>query len=147
MSVIAHTSEKTTAKLIANAISLKSWPDVSSTNTTGKKTATVVNVEATIAPATSFVPLTAATNDFSPCWIRRWIFSKTTTALSTNIPTAKAIPARLITLRERPPIPSARKVATELTGIAIPITRAPRPNQSPKPTINARVKTKNQGET
>ena len=46
------------------------------------------------------------------------MFSSTTIALSTTIPTAKLIPARLMTLMLRPMADMTRKVPTILTGIA-----------------------------
>ena len=44
-------------------------------------------------------------------------------ALSTTIPTAKAIPARLTTLSVRPKSVTIRNVPTALIGIARPITK------------------------
>ena len=75
------------------------------------------------------------------------MFSKTTTALSTNIPTANARPARLMTFSERPIKPNNKNVPITLTGIAKPTTRAPRPNHSPNPSVKSNVSTKNHGET
>ena len=135
-----------TAKLMASAMSRKSCPEMSSTNTIGKKTATVVRVEATTAPQTSLVPLIAAVKESSPVLKRWWMFSRTTTALSTSIPTANAIPARLITLSDRPAIPKAKNVPTTLVGIANPTTNAPLPNHSPNTTIKPSVRRKNHGE-
>jgi hypothetical protein len=55
------------------------------------------------------------------------MFSSTTTALSTSMPTANAIPARLITLSERPMRWSSRKVPMMLVGIARAMTTVERP--------------------
>ena len=49
-------SDRTTAALIANAMSPKSWPASSFTKSTGRNTATVVSVLASTAPQTSPAP-------------------------------------------------------------------------------------------
>ena len=54
------------------------------------------------------------------------MFSSTTTALSTSMPIANAMPARLITLSERPMRLSSRNVPMTLVGIASAITRVER---------------------
>ena len=55
----------------------------------------VVRVAAKIDFQTSVVPLTAASSPETPDARRRKIFYMTTTELSSNIPTAKAIPVRV----------------------------------------------------
>jgi hypothetical protein len=120
-------SERPTEQLIASAMSRKSCPACSCTKRMGRKTARVVSVEATTAPHTSCVPLTAATTRSSPSWYRRKMFSRTTIALSTSMPTANARPARLTTFSDRPIRWSSRKVPMMLVGIASAITRVERP--------------------
>ncbi len=71
MSVTETMSERPTEQLIASAMSRKSWPASSSTNRTGRKTASVVNVEARTAPQTSCAPLMAAWYRRSPRWMCR----------------------------------------------------------------------------
>ncbi len=66
-------------------------------NTTGKKITQVVRVDATIAPATCLVPISALGFRSSPSSSRRrMIFSSTTMALSTINPTPRAKPPKLI---------------------------------------------------
>ena len=55
------------------------------------------------------------------------MFSSTTTALSTSMPTANASPARLITFSERPSRFSIRNVPMMLVGIASAMTSVERP--------------------
>ena len=76
-----------------------------------------MSVLARIAPQTSVVPRTAAVGGSSPLLQWTKMFSSTTTALSISIPTAKAMPARLITLSVRLNAASARNVPITLTGI------------------------------
>ncbi len=57
ITVIATMSDKPTAKLMANAMSLNSCPTSCSTRITGINTPMVVSVEANTAPHTSVVPL------------------------------------------------------------------------------------------
>ena len=108
-------SENTTAK----AKSPKIWPATPSTNTMGKNTATVVKVEAVTACATSRVPDTAANRRSEPCSRWTWMFSRTTIALSTSIPTPRARPPSDIKLRETPPRYIGAKAHTTLTGMAV----------------------------
>ncbi len=138
--------ERPTAALIANAMSRNNCPASSWMNTTGRNTAIVVNVEAATAPHTSFVPRKAATRALSPNEQRLITFSRTTTALSTSIPTANARPARLTTFNERPSSPSIKNVPMILVGIAAPTSSAPRANQKPAPIRINRPGTANQGD-
>ena len=55
------------------------------------------------------------------------MFSNTTIALSTTMPTANAIPARLMTLIDRPSTVITKNVPTTLIGIARATTRVLRP--------------------
>jgi hypothetical protein len=68
ISVTETSSDRPTEQLMARAMSRKSCPASSSTNSTGRKTASVVAVEATTAPHTSRVPSTAAWNRRAPAW-------------------------------------------------------------------------------
>ena len=110
-------SESPTAAAIAKAMSPNSCPASPSMKSTGRNTATFVSVLARIAPQTSVVPRTAAAAGSSPLLQWTKMFSSTTTALSISIPTAKAMPARLITLSVRSKAASARNVPITLTGI------------------------------
>ena len=105
-------------KVIAMAMSRKSWPASSWINMTGKKTATVVAVDARTAPQTSLAPSYAAVYEFLPIFRWRSIFSRTTMELSTSMPTAKEIPARLTTLMFRPRIQRKIKVPMAEIGMA-----------------------------
>jgi hypothetical protein len=96
------TSEASRLKATVSAWSRKSWPATPSTNTIGRKTETVVRVEAVTAMATSREPLAAASKRSSPPSRCRKMFSRTTIELSTSSPTPSASPPRLIMLREMP---------------------------------------------
>ena len=126
MTVTETSSERPTAQEIASAMSPKSCPTSSSRKRIGTNTARVVRVDAITAPHTSCVPFTAATKRRSPFWYQRKMFSRTTIALSTSMPMAKAMPARLITLSERPISESSRNVPITLVGIASAITKVGR---------------------
>ena len=110
------------AQVTAMAMSLKSWPASSSTKITGRKTATVVRVEARIAPQTSMVPSWAEAKGDLPILRWRSMFSSTTMALSRSMPTAKEIPARLTTFRFRPRALMKMKVPITLIGMAVATT-------------------------
>ena len=110
--------DSVTAQLIASAISLNNCAISESKNNKGRNTATVVIVEAAIAPHTSRVPsMDAAMGDFPRCKCEK-IFSRTTIELSTSIPTAKLIPARDTTLILRPSMNIPRKVPIADIGMA-----------------------------
>ena len=79
----------------------------------------MVAEEARIAPQTSLAPSYDAWNGSFPIFRCRSMFSRTTMALSTSIPTAKEIPARLTTFRFRPKIHRKMKVPITLIGIAV----------------------------
>ncbi len=68
----------------------------------GKNTATVVEAEAINAPHTSLAPLYAASATLSPFFLCLSIFSNTTIAASTSIPTANEIPASEIVFKDLP---------------------------------------------
>ena len=89
------------------------------TNTIGANTATVVRVEAVIAPATSRTPRTAAVRSESPSSRQRVIDSSTTIALSTSMPTPSARPPSDMMLSETSPTYIGAKVTTTEIGIEI----------------------------
>ena len=96
-------SEDNSEKLTVQACSLNSSPAAPCRYTIGRNTTIVVNVEAVIAPATSEVPLTAASAGgrlFSSMF--RKMFSITTMALSTSIPAPSASPPNVMMLMESP---------------------------------------------
>ena len=131
--------ESPTAAAIARAMSPKSWPTSPSTKSTGRNTATLVSVLARIAPHTSWVPFTAASFGGSPALQWTKMFSSTTTELSISMPTANAMPARLITLSVRSKAARARKVPITLTGIdiaTISVERTFRRNRSRVPSVS-----------
>ncbi len=115
-----------TAETTAMAMSLNSCPASSSRNTTGRNTAMVVNVEARTAPHTSLVPSKDASKADLPMPLWRSIFSITTMELSTSMPTAKAMPERLTTLRFRPRAFMKMKVPITLIGMAVATTTVER---------------------
>ena len=88
----------------SDATTVKAMPSISraakpSTKSTGRNTTQVVNVLATIAPATCPVPLAAAWWGVSPRFKRRYMDSTTTMALSTNMPAPSAKPPRVTMFR------------------------------------------------
>ena len=85
-----------------SAWSRKSWPATPSTKTIGRKTATVVSVEAMTGPATSTVPATAASPAPSPPACRRWIASSTTIESSSSMPTPSAQSAKRHDVQREP---------------------------------------------
>ena len=58
MTVSETASDTKSAKVTTSAWSANSWPAMPCTNTMGKNTATVVSVDATMAPETSPAPWT-----------------------------------------------------------------------------------------
>ncbi len=101
---------------------LKIWPAIPITNANGRNTATVVKVEPVIAPVISRAPSAQAwANPFFICRCRK-IFSITTIALSTNMPTPKARPPKDIILRLILPKYIRQKVAIIEMGIDTMIT-------------------------
>ena len=124
--VIATTIDRATAIEMVSARSAKIWPSTSRRNSTGRKTAIVVTVEAIKAGTTSRVPVCAASTGVMPPSLSRMMLPETTIAPSTTMPTAKASPASEITLRVRPPRSSAPNVASRQTGIATAISKVAR---------------------
>ena len=111
--------------------SLNSWPATPVMNTIGKNTATEVSVAAVTARATSAVPRRAASRRSMPCSRLRAMLSSTTTALSTSMPTASAMPPRDMMLSERSKAYISTNVPSTETGMAMPeisVVRASRRN-------------------
>ncbi len=104
-------------KETVSAWSRKSWAATPSRKTTGRKTATVVRVEAMTAWPTSEAPLRAAVVSSSPASRRLTMASRTTMAESTSIPTPRASPPRDMMLRVVPVRYIRKKVATTEIGM------------------------------
>ena len=99
-------------------MSTKSCFVIPSTNTIGRNTQTVVNVEAIIAPATCFAPSIAAVLESTPSSTRiRKIFSITTIELSTSIPIPNANPDKEIIFNVIPEKYINTNAPTTLIGI------------------------------
>ena len=110
-------NEKTTA----SAKSPKICPATPSTKTIGKKTATVVRVEAKTAPPTSPTPRMVASIRLSPSSRQRAILSRTTIELSTSIPIPRARPPKDMMLRETSNIFMGANVVIIEMGMEIPM--------------------------
>ncbi len=128
--VRATTSETSSEKVTVRAWSRKIWPATpTTTNTIGRKTATVVRVEAETAPPTSLAPPSASAAAFSPRPSaaarsrRRWMASSTTIELSTSMPTPSASPPSDITFRVTLREYIRMKVAMIEIGIDTPMIR------------------------
>ncbi len=127
MSASENPSEARIEMDTVSAWSRKSCPATPSTKTIGKKTATVVNVEATTGAATSTVPEIAASRAPAPWPRRRWIASSTTIESSSSIPTPSASPPSDMMFSESPICCITKKVPITETGIASATTAvAPR---------------------
>ena len=85
-----------------STISVKSSRVRPSTNAIGINTQIVVSVEAAIAPPTCLAPDTADLTVDSPSARRRYVFSITTTELSTSMPTDIERPESDMMLTETP---------------------------------------------
>ena len=106
ISVNASTSEASRAKVTVSA-----W-------SRGKNTATVVMVEASTAPPISRVPCRAASaSDVRGSLRCRAMFSSTTMALSISMPTANAIPPRLMMFNVMSKTSISTNVASTETGM------------------------------
>ena len=123
MNNTATKSETKRALTTVTAWSPKIWPAMPSIKTMGAKTATVVKVEAVIAPATSPTPRMAACTWLSPSSRQREMDSKTTMALSTNMPTPRAKPPRDMMFKDTSIRNMGAKVVATEIGIARAITR------------------------
>ena len=122
-SVSDTTREARREKVTVRAMSLKSCPAIPSTKTMGKNTATVVNVEAVTAPATSVVPFMAESKAFTPFSRYRWMASRTTMELSTSMPIPRASPPSEMMFREILAENIRKNVMITETGMAVPMIR------------------------
>ena len=129
ITVTATTSDKSTATEIATAMSRNSCPTSRFKTRMGMNTVTVVSAETSTAPNTCRAPRYAASKRGMPCSRKRKMFSSTTIAASTTMPTAKAIPAREITFSDRPIAAMATKVPITVTGIDSPMISVARPER------------------
>ena len=117
--VKATTNEATIANAMVKISSRKKSAANPVISRKGKNAANVVSVEAAMAELTSLVPLDeASTASLLSLWWRE-IFSNTTIALSTNIPTPKASPPSDMILRVNRPRYIIRKVAKIAIGMAM----------------------------
>ena len=118
MRVKATNKDATNANDTVYANWLKKIPCIPpAANNKGRKTQRVVRVEAVIAALTSLVPTEAAWFASSPHSRWRKMFSKTTMALSNNIPMPKAIPPNDIIFKVRPA--KFIKMNVDITAIGI----------------------------
>ena len=127
--VIATTSEIAIAIATVSAWSRNSWPAMPCTNTSGRNTAMVVNVEATTAMLTSRVPAMAASMMPRPRSRALAMLSSTTIESSTTRPVARARPPSDITFKLRPSWPMKKNVAMIDTGSDRPITNVLQPSR------------------
>ena len=102
ITVTATSSDSRTATEIATAMSRKSCATSSFSTRMGMNTITVVRAETSTAPHTSDAPRRAASRAGIPSSRSRKMFSSTTIAASTTMPTANARPASEMTLIDRP---------------------------------------------
>ena len=93
MKLNATMSETASAKQIVIAMSLNMTPAMPGTKRIGTKTEIVVSVEAVTATDTVRAPSMDALHASMPSSRSRKMFSRTTMALSTSMPTASARPA------------------------------------------------------
>ena len=124
--VRATNREAQTAMAMVRARSAKSCPSTSWRNRTGRNMATVVAVDANRAPCTWPAPRSAALPGVSPFSRNLTMFSLTTMAASSTMPTAKASPAREMTFRDLPVSCKTMKVVSRDTGMAVAISNIPR---------------------
>ena len=114
----AISMEAITAAEIVRARSENNCPASSGRNTTGRKIATVVAVDATRAPRTCCAPSKAVSTRLPPASRKRTIFSSTTMEASSTMPTENAIPASEITFIVLALISSTLKANSNDTGMA-----------------------------
>ena len=127
MRVIAMSTEMINAKEIVRARSRKRMPAIPGTKRIGRKTTRVVRVDTTIGVETSCAPLMDDALPSSPSSLKRKIFSRTTTALSTTIPTARVSPDKEIIFRLTSETSMMLKVAMMEIGMVIATINAVRP--------------------
>ena len=95
--VMATSNDAISEYDIVNENGISIWLTVPDVYTIGRNTHIVVIVDAIIGPSTCFVPCTAALGAESPLFLSLYIFSITTTELSTSIPIPRHRPASDIT--------------------------------------------------
>ena len=125
--VKAINEETVSEKEIVSAKSLNKNPAIPGTNRMGKNTTSVVKVETTTGTATSLAPKIEAVFRSEPSSRNRNMFSNTTTASSTTIPTARVKPDKEMILRLKSAKSITMNVVMMETGIDIAIMRAERP--------------------
>ena len=103
---------------MVKAKGLKNCPNASPIKATGRKTATMVKVEAVTVNPISSVPLIAASLGFSPASINRAIFSTSTIASSMTIPITKAKANKVIVSKLNPAIAMTIQVPNREVGMA-----------------------------
>jgi len=127
-----------TAKVRANSLNIVAT--IPWTKTIGRKTATVVRVEAKIAIPTSDTPLIAASTLEYPSKRCRWIFSKATILSSTKRPIARVSPPKVIILIVIPMKYRIVNVAIIAMGIAVAVIKVVRILwKNMKTTITAKI--------
>ena len=92
ISVRATRRDASKEKHTVKAISVKICFTSPSIKTMGRKTTTVVSVEATMAPPICLAPCKDAAKLLLPCNRSLWMFSSTIMELSTSIPTPSTSP-------------------------------------------------------
>ena len=115
--VRAISNEVMTATEIVKAKGLKNCPTLPVVKATGKKTATMVKLEAETVKPISSLPLIAACLGESPASIWRAIFSTSTIASSTTIPITKAKASKVIVSKLKSAIAMTIQVANKDNGM------------------------------
>ena len=121
--VIATRSETQRLMVTVRAWSLNICPATPSTKTIGRKTATVVRVEAITAGPISAVPSMEASRRDAPCWRLRKIDSSTTMDESSSMPRPSVRPPSDIRLSETSILYMNMKVAITEMGIEVATIR------------------------
>ena len=124
--VTATTSETASERQSVIAMSLTTVLVSPCVKRMGSQTMSEVMVEARIAPDICEVPVTTASFTGAPRARRRYIFSITTTELSTSMPIPMASPAMDMRLREMPAKYMMTKVATTLMTMERAVSRVGR---------------------
>ncbi len=124
--ITATTSEASRATTTVIAKGLKKSPAMPLRNTMGRKTATVVRVEAVTAPRISREADSAAVTGCSPSRTWRVTFSRTTIESSTTRPIATIIAPSVRMLSVIPAAQRTSSAASRLVGIEIAATRVAR---------------------
>jgi len=135
MNSSATTSDPSTETATGTAIRVRKNPAGPSINAAGRNTITVVSVDIVIASATSPAPLMQESRRDIPSRRRRWMFSATTTELSTSSPIQiirpindsrlSDSPAKYMTVR-----PMTRLIGIEKATIRVSRTRRMKKNRT-----------------